>query len=82
MSDAPDTRLMSEARPDSRAEKILQEIRGKLCIVITITDDGPAFELALSDPTLLLILSHVLRDVADRIDQDLIEAAINIRGES
>ena len=60
----------------ARAEAILRDVGGELCLVIVLNGrDGPSFDVACSNPVLLGIVPGILRTVADdiaaHVDQDL-----------
>lgn len=56
----------------ARAEALLREVGGAVCVVITIDGDkGSAFDVATTDPRHLALLPSVLRRMAKSIDRDL-----------
>lgn len=55
----------------ARAEAILRDVGGDLCIVILNGREGPGFDLATSNPVLLVAIPGILRLVADQIAADL-----------
>jgi hypothetical protein len=52
----------------ARAEAILREVGGTLCVVMVIGNKGPGFDVACSDPALLLALPSILRGAADELE--------------
>ena len=55
----------------ARAEKILREVEGDLCVVIVLGPDGPGFDVCTSNPFVLRELPAILRDVADQIQSTI-----------
>jgi hypothetical protein len=52
----------------ANAEQILKTTDGDLCLVVVVGGrDGNSFDCACADPTLLLQLPDMLRDLADSI---------------
>jgi hypothetical protein len=59
-------------RYGANAEKLLKEYGGELCVVILVGgDQGPAFDVATTNPVLLATLPGIMRLAADGIEQDL-----------
>lgn len=55
----------------ANAEKLLKEHGGELCVVILIGQDGPGFDVATTNPTMMTTLPGILRLVADDIEETL-----------
>ena len=62
---------LGEGKYGKRAEALLREVGGDLCIVICTGRDGPAFDVATTNPVLLATIPGLLRIVADSIERDL-----------
>ena len=56
----------------ANAEKLLAEYGGTLAVIVLLgARDGPSFDVATTDPTLLFELPAILRRLADGIQDDL-----------
>lgn len=55
----------------ARAEAILREVGGALCVVMVIGNKGPGFDVASTNPRLLADLPELLREVAGEIERTL-----------
>jgi len=57
----------------AQAEAILKKVGGDLCIVVVASKTDPgrsSFDVATSDPTMIMGLPTLLRALADSIEQD------------
>jgi hypothetical protein len=55
----------------ARAEAILRDVGGSLCIVLVVGNKGPGFDVASTNPLLLMKVPELLREVADEIERTL-----------
>jgi hypothetical protein len=65
---------LGPGRYGANAEKLIREFGTDLCVVIMFGPKGAAFDVATTDPTLVLNLPKILRDVAGELEKDFPKA--------
>lgn len=55
----------------AQAEAFLRKHGGTMCVIIQNGQKGWGFDVATADPALLRELPGILRETADKLDQDL-----------